>query len=173
MMFHVSSSMPYDKAMKVLAIDPGYDRLGVAIIERLPRMKEAVLYSGCIETSAKLPHASRLGEVSEAIERLIEQFAPDAFALETLYFSKNQKTALLVAEARGAALAAAARRRIKVYEYSPAAIKIAVTGYGKAEKKQVSAMVEKLVKLPPGKRLDDEYDAIATGLAFFATERFG
>ncbi len=158
--------------MKVLAIDPGYDRLGVAVLEKIPRGKEIVLYSGCIETSKKLTHASRLAEVAESIERLIVEFGPHAFAAETLFFSTNKKTALSVAEARGVALAAAARMKLRVYEYSPVAIKVAVAGYGKADKEQVISMVERLVKLPSGKRLDDEYDAIAVGLTFFATERF-
>jgi len=109
------------------------------------------------------PH-ERLAAVFSFVAGAIRKYKPDALALETLFFSKNAKTALGVAEARGAVLAAAGSAHIRVIECSPQQVKIAVTGYGSADKKAVERMVPKLVALPPRKRLDDEFDAIAVGI---------
>jgi len=99
------------------------------------------------------------------VEKAIKKHKPDVLAVETLFFSKNVKTALGVAEARGAILAAAGKAGVPVLEFSPAHVKIAVTGYGSADKKAVANMVPKLVALTKKKRLDDELDAIAVGIA--------
>jgi crossover junction endodeoxyribonuclease RuvC len=155
--------------MRILAVDPGYERLGIAVLEKLPRQKEAALYSGCIRTPKTLPHAERLLKISEEVRNVIDEYEPRALAIETLFLAVNQKTAMPVAEARGAVLVEAARAGLPVYEYTPLQIKIAVTGYGKSDKKQVMEMVKKLVALPSGKRLDDEYDAIAVGLTCLAS----
>jgi len=158
--------------MRVIAIDPGYERLGVAILEKLPRQKETLLYSSCVQTPKTLPHAKRLLAIVEAVRKVIDEFKPEVFAIETLFLGSNQKTVMPVAEARGAVLVEAARAGLTVFEYTPLQIKIAVTGYGRSEKHQVTEMVKKLIALPSGKRLDDEYDAIAVGLTCLARERF-
>ena len=101
----------------------------------------------------------------------LKKFKPESIALETLFFSTNVKTAIKVSEARGVILLAAAQAGVKVFEYSPQAVKIAVTGSGNAPKEAVARMVERLVKLGVKKRFDDEYDAIALGLAHTATIR--
>lgn len=157
--------------MRIIAIDPGYERLGIAVIEKLPRQKEAVLYSACLRTLKTLPHPGRLLKIASEVRRVVEEFEPNALAIETLFLMSNQKTVMSVAEARGAILVEAARAAIPVFEYSPLQIKVAVTGYGKSDKAQVTAMVKKLIVLPGGKRLDDEYDAIAIGLTCLASER--
>lgn len=157
--------------MKILAIDPGYERLGVAILEKVPRGKEVLLYSECFKTSAKLPHHERLTLIGNKIKEIIKEYNPEALATEKLFFSKNQKTALLVAEARGVILYSANSLGLPVFEYRPVEIKIAVTGYGKSEKRQIIDMVKKLIKVPTGKNSDDEFDAIAIGLTYFAIHR--
>lgn len=156
---------------KVLAIDPGFDRIGVAILE-----KDNVLFSHCIETNRKLPHHERLLEIGEFIKNVIKKWKPTSLAIETLFFNQNITNALKVSEARGVILYEASKAGLGVWEYSPQAIKIAVTNYGKADKKQIEMMVRKLVKLPtPGamkeKMLDDEIDAIALGITHLASSR--
>jgi len=158
--------------MRILAIDPGYERLGIAILEKLPRQKESLLHSACIQTPKTQPHAERLLKISEAVRHVIDEFAPEAMGIETLFLAVNQKTAMPVAEARGAVLVEAARAGLAVHEYTPLQIKVAITGYGKSDKHQVTEMVKKLISIPAAKRLDDEYDAIAVGLTCFASERF-
>lgn len=156
--------------MKILAVDPGYDRLGIAVIEKVAKQKETLLYSDCFTTNPKDTFYKRLHEVSLEIEKIIEEHQPDAFAMETLFFTKNQKTALHVAETRGALLDQALRHNLTIYEYSPVAVKIAVTGYGKSDKKQVTSMIEKLIKINKPIKYDDEYDAIAVGITCAATD---
>ncbi len=156
--------------MKVIAIDPGYERMGVAIIEKTSR-EEVLLFSECFKTSAKIPHAERLKLIGEEIEKLIKKYKPEAMAIETLFFKNNQKTGMLVAEARGVMLYVASKLGLRVVEFSPMAIKIAVTGYGSSDKEQVTYMVEKLIKIKSKIKYDDEYDAIAVGLTYFASEK--
>ncbi|HEY0907731.1 MAG TPA: crossover junction endodeoxyribonuclease RuvC [Candidatus Paceibacterota bacterium] len=158
--------------MRIISIDPGYERLGIAVIERNPREKETLLYSDCFKTSAKLPHSERLGLIGTEIARVIAEFQPNALALETLFFSSNKTTAITVAEARGVILYQAAIHKLQAYEYGPGQIKVAVTGYGKSEKDQIIAMIPRLIRIEKAIKHDDEYDAIAVGLTCFATERF-
>ncbi|MFA6445876.1 MAG: crossover junction endodeoxyribonuclease RuvC [Candidatus Paceibacterota bacterium] len=156
--------------MKILAIDPGYERLGIAIMEKESGSKERIIFSDCLQTSAKEIHASRLAKIAEALKELIETYSPTILATEKLFFSSNQKTALLVAEARGVVLSECVRLGLKVFEYHPSAIKIAVTGHGKSDKKQVIDMVKKLVKIDKTIKYDDEWDAVAVGITYFATD---
>lgn len=156
--------------MKIIAVDPGYERLGVAILERV-NTKDSLLFSECFMTDKKLSHGERLAHVGIELERLIDEHKPEALAIETLFFSKNTKTALQVAEARGVILHVAARKGLAVQEFSPAEIKIAVTGYGKSDKDQVMAMVPRLINITKPIKYDDEYDAIAAGITFFAHYR--
>lgn len=158
--------------MRILAIDPGYERLGIAIMEKLPRQKETVLYSTCVRTKKSTAHAYRLLQITDAVLSVIKKFKPEALAIETLFLHSNQKTVMAVSEARGAILVSAARMGLTIFEYTPLQIKIAVTGYGRGDKSQIISMVQKLVVLPKGKRLDDEYDAIAVGLTCFASEKW-
>lgn len=147
----------------ILGVDPGYGRVGIAILEKTNR-SDHLIHSECFETSDKLPHSQRLLLISNKIEEICDEFEPHKMAIETLLFSKNVKTALKVAEARGVILSTTAKRNIRIFEYNPNQIKLAVTGYGKSDKKQIISMVEKLLKLAPKKRHDDEFDAIAIAL---------
>ncbi len=153
--------------MRILAIDPGYDRLGVAVVEGDPS-RPILLWSDCVLPPKGTP-TERLASVSRAITSAIETYAPDALGIETLFFSINKKTALGVAEARGAILAAAGIASLPVIECSPQQVKLAVTGYGGADKKSVARMIPQLLDLPPRKRLDDELDAIAIGITALAS----
>jgi crossover junction endodeoxyribonuclease RuvC len=156
--------------MRVLAIDPGFDRLGIAVIEGDPS-KPTHVWSDCVQPEKGAP-AARLNTVYESTLHAIETYKPDLLAIETLFFSTNVKTAMGVAEARGAVLAAAGKCLLHVQEFSPQEVKLAVTGYGAADKKAVAQMIPKLISLPPlvppHKRLDDELDAIAVGIAGLA-----
>ena len=157
--------------MKVIAIDPGYERMGVAIIEKI-KGKETLVFSECFRTSAKIPHEERLKLIGQEIEALIKKYEPESMAIETLFFKNNQKTAMHVSEARGVMLFVSAAKGLEVKEFSPMAIKIAVTGYGSSDKDQVTFMVKKLIKINTKIKYDDEYDAIAVGLTFFATNNY-
>lgn len=162
-------STPTPNKHRVLAVDPGFERLGLAVIER--DGKDKVLYSSCFKTSPKLPFAERLALLGEEVRRLIEAWEPDALAIERLYLSVNEKTAMGVAEARGVVLYEAGRAGIHVHEYTPLQVKVAVCGYGRADKRQVMAMVPKLIVLPRAVTSDDEMDALAIGITFFAHYR--
>jgi crossover junction endodeoxyribonuclease RuvC len=160
-----------DKKLRIIAVDPGYGRLGVAVIEQ-EASSQSLVFSDCIVTSAKENHSERLNDISQTLEKIFVEYKPTELAIEKLYFSKNRKTALLVAEARGVVLSKAKGLGLEVFEYSPAAVKIAVTGHGGSDKKQVQTMVERILALDKSKKLDDEYDAIAIGLTHLAERNF-
>lgn len=154
--------------MIILGIDPGTTAIGFAILEsgRPPRLRDA----GLIPISAH-DTAGRLAELHRGLSRLIARAKPSAAAVEKLFFAKNTKTALAVAEARGAILLTAALARVSVYEYAPVEIKKIVTGNGAADKKAIQKMVA--LTLPETKTLrarDDVFDAIATALACHFTK---
>ncbi|MBP9757932.1 MAG: crossover junction endodeoxyribonuclease RuvC [Candidatus Pacebacteria bacterium] len=156
--------------MKVLAIDPGYGRCGMAIVERVG-IKDVLLFSVCVETDAKSPFPDRLNQVVTQCELLLATYTPDHMALEKLFFKANRTTAMKVAEVRGALIHAASRASVPVHEYSPAEVKSAAAGWGGADKKQVAAMIHALVKIEKSIKHDDEYDAIAIGVTHLAHSR--
>lgn len=157
--------------MRVLSFDPGYGRLGIAIIDKNSQ-KEELVYSDCFSTSRDMSPEDRLSCVGAEVRRLINNYGPNAAAIEKLFFAKNQKTALRVAEARGVILECVAEAGLPVFEYGPTEIKTAITGYGRSTKNQIIMMVKKLIKIEKVGVLDDEYDAIAVGLTCFAYEKF-
>jgi crossover junction endodeoxyribonuclease RuvC len=157
--------------MKIISIDPGYERLGLAIIEKNKNEKEILLFSECFKTSAKLPHHERLALIGDRIKEVIKKWKPEQLATEKLFFAGNQKTALLVSEARGVILYTGSSLGLEIFEYRPNEIKIAITGYGSAEKKQIMDMTRKLIKIDSKTNSDDELDAIAIGLTHFAIHR--
>jgi crossover junction endodeoxyribonuclease RuvC len=152
-----------DNIMKVLGVDPGFGRVGFAVLES-QNNNQHIRYSDCFSTSAKTTFHKRLACIGEETERLIESFKPDVLAIETLFFNTNQKTALQVAEARGVIQYMAARQNIPIHEYTPLQVKIAITGYGLGTKAQVIAMLHRLLSIEERERYDDEYDAIAIAL---------
>lgn len=161
--------------MRILGIDPGFERLGIAVLEKLPAQTETVLFSECFKTSAKLEFVERLCLLGERIRAVIKKYKPEVLSIETLFMTTNQKTAMRVAEARGVVLYEAARAGLKIFEATPGQIKIATTGYGKSDKAQIIKMVKILVKIDEsktrqrnGQESDDELDAIAIGLTGLA-----
>ncbi len=157
--------------MKILGIDPGYDRLGIAIIEKPLKGKEVVLYSNCFQTATKDSIYVRLKQVGEEVSRIIHEYKPEALAIETLFISRNQKTAMRVSEARGIIIYEALKNNIPVIEYSPMQIKVAITSDGTSDKDRIFKMVNLLVDIPKKVARDDEYDAIAVALTHSACLR--
>ncbi|MEN9921427.1 MAG: crossover junction endodeoxyribonuclease RuvC, crossover junction endodeoxyribonuclease RuvC [Candidatus Parcubacteria bacterium] len=156
--------------MRVLAIDPGYERLGIAILDKqkIGERKPSLVFSTCFQTSAKDSHSRRLAQIHSEIQRVLEEYSPTHLGIETLFFSKNVKTAIKVAEARGLILALAEIYNLKIVELSPQQIKIAVTGYGNSDKNAIIKMVPLLIEIENKIKFDDEFDAIATGLCVLA-----
>lgn len=165
--------------MIILSIDPGFGRMGVAIIKKENRgSKEELLYSDCFETGLKENIYDRFLKVGQEVARVIKKYKPEILAMENLFMTNNQKTVMNVSQARGIIIYEAKKAGLDVVEYTPPQIKIAITGYGKADKSQVYNMVKKLINLDSmpaqtgKKRLDDEVDAIAVGLTAFAHIKF-
>lgn len=154
--------------MKVLSIDPGFERLGIAVIEKLKGEKEKLLFSECFETEKKLSFEKRLVLLGEHLEKILLEFSPDHLAIESLFLNTNQRTAMHVAEARGVIIYAGVRAGLQLFEYSPPQIKVAVAGNGRADKKAITKMIPLLLKIEKQIKRDDEYDAIAIGLAHLA-----
>jgi len=156
--------------MKIISIDPGYDRVGVVILEKSNKTnnKEELIYSDCLTTSSKKEFTERLKLIGEEIEKIIKKYKPEIMAIESLFFNNNQKTVMLVSEAKGMMKYIALHNKLKVFEYTPLQIKIAITGYGRGNKQQVTMMTKNLIKINKEIKYDDEYDAIAIGLTYFA-----
>jgi len=161
--------MPNKTGHRIIGIDPGFDRCGVAILEG-GKSNQSLLFSTCITTSSKDAHEERLKVLGEEIAKVIKKWKPESLAIEKLFFNLNVRTALKVAEARGVILYEAARAGIEVYEYSPQDVKIAVTGYGRASKDQVETMAIKILGMKSTPRHDDESDAIAMGITHLASK---
>ena len=157
--------------MRIISIDPGFERVGIAIIEKTSLQKDILVYSECFKTSAKIPFPERLRNIGTEVEKIIKKYKPEVLAIEKLYFTTNQKTAMGVAEARGAILYIASKNGLPIYEYTPPQIKVAVTGYGKASKEMMMSMVPKLIDIDVNINSDDELDAIAIGLTCLACEK--
>ena len=151
--------------MRILGIDPGFERLGVAVLEKEKSdKKEKILFSECFKTSPKLEFSERLFLIGKEVNKIIKKYKPEVLSIETLFFTTNQKTVMHVAEVRGVAIYECAKAGMKIFEASPPQIKIATTGYGKANKEQVMKMVKILVDIDKAKKSDDELDAIAIAL---------
>ncbi len=155
--------------MKILGIDPGYERLGVAVIEKGDT--DTLLYSDCIKTSAELPFSERLLILGKSIETIIKDYSPDVLSIEKLYFTNNQKTAMNVAQAIGTLIYIAKINGLEVFEYTPLQIKSACTGSGRADKRQMMLMLPNLIKINKKIEYDDEYDAIAVCITHSASSR--
>jgi len=159
--------------MRILGIDPGYERLGISILEKNKNdKKECVVFSECFKTSAGLEFSERLNLIGEEIKKIIKKYKPEVLSIETLFLNTNHKTVMRVAEARGVVIYESTRAGLKIFEASPPQIKIATTGYGKASKTEIIKMVKILVEIDKLKKSDDELDAIAIALTAFAHIRF-
>ena len=151
--------------MRILGIDPGSARIGYGLIECTPEGNEPrALRWGTLEISPQ-DASGRMREVGERIAALLRECAPDHAGIEKLFFARNKKTALAVAEARGVILFALGKAGVPCFELGPADIKIAVTNYGLADKRTVAAMVGKILRLREAVGYDDASDALAAALA--------
>ncbi len=153
---------------RILGIDPGYERLGIAIIDTEGK-KTQLLFSECFHTKKTLSHPERLQSIAEHLKEVIREYSPNQVGIETLFFSTNKKTALFVAEARGVILYTCKDSGVFIREFLPAHIKLAVTGHGKADKTQIMHMIPRLIRVEKEIKTDDEYDAIAIALTAEAT----
>lgn len=149
--------------MRILGIDPGVATVGFGVIES-DRAQQRMIQYGAITTSAGLPLATRLMQIANDLELLIQQFKPDEIAIEELFFSKNITTGIAVAHARGVILYTAERLQVPIYEYTPMQVKQSVVGYGLAEKHQVMDMTRRLLKLKGVPKPDDAADALAIAI---------
>ncbi len=158
--------------MIVLGIDPGTASMGYGIVERTGGSLRAVDY-GCLTTSPDSPLPDRLHHIHSLVAELIETHRPDIVAVERLFFSRNAQSAFGVGQARGVVLLAAAQADILVREATPNEIKLAVTGYGAADKEQVARMVAVILRLSEVPTPDDAADALATAISIANAERPG
>ena len=149
--------------MRVLGIDPGTATTGFGLVEEKNDQLVFVDH-GVISTSPKQNSRERLQKIFLEAKQLIEGFKPDAIALERLFFGKNAKTAMAVGQARGVVLLCAAEAQVNVTEYTPLEVKIALTGYGRADKKQMQQMVKTLLGLASLPKPDDAADALAIAI---------
>lgn len=154
----------------VVSVDPGYERLGVAVVKK-DKGKEYLLFSDCFISSKKDADASRLYGIGTQFKKLLEDYKPDAVAMEKIFFTTNQTTGILVANMSGVIKFLAREANLPVFEYTPTGVKMAMASHGRASKEDVHQMVSKLIVLPEKKRLDDEIDAIAVGLTHLAHAR--
>lgn len=149
--------------MVIFGIDPGLARVGWAVIRQEKGTQTALIY-GCILTKKENPLPNRLRTIHTELIRLFSRHKPDVVSMEEIFFAKNEKTAIMVGEARGVALLAAAERGLPVVSYAPASIKAAICGNGKAEKQQVQRMVTRMLHLKEIPKPDDTADALAIAL---------
>lgn len=154
--------------MRILGIDPGYALMGWGVIDTEGQRMHLVNY-GCVETKAGQPMQHRLRTLQLGVQTLVNTYRPDDVAFEELFFARNVTTALMVGAARGAAIIAAAEYTENLYEYTPMQIKQAVTGYGKADKKQIQQMVKLLLHMDAVPTPDDAADAIAAAITHAQT----
>ncbi len=149
--------------MRIMGIDPGFGRVGYGVIEVMGNKMEAVDY-GLIETPASSDIPTRLNMLYDSIKRYIKKIEPSEVAIETIYLTRNQKTAVEVAQARGVILLAVHQCHIPIFNYTPLQVKVAVASYGKASKEQVQRMVQMLLDLPTIPKPDDVTDALAISI---------
>ena len=149
--------------MIILGIDPGIAIMGYGVIESDGNRHRLIQY-GALTTAAHTPTPSRLRAIFTGVNQLMDMFTPDDVAFEELFFARNVTTALMVGAARGAAIISAAEYTESLYEYTPMQIKQAVTGYGKADKKQIQQMVKLLLGMKEIPKPDDAADAIACAI---------
>lgn len=149
--------------MRILGIDPGFDRTGVGIVD-IVGGKMAWVWHGCIQTSAKDSFSVRLQQVYEGLKQVLERAKPDAAVVERLFFQKNVTTAMDVGMARGVAVLAIANANVSLIELTPNQVKQGIAGYGAADKKQVQGMVQRLLNLKEIPKPDDAADALALAI---------
>lgn len=157
--------------LRVLGIDPGTAATGWAVLEEKKKDEAKLVAFGCINTSKIKSDADRLVEIGKDIATLIRKYKPQEAAIEDLFFFKNLKTAIAVSQARGVILYKIAKNKILVQNYTPLQVKQALTGYGRADKKQIQIMVKNILKLKSIPKPDDAADAIAIAMCHLNSRR--
>ena len=157
--------------MRILGLDPGLAKIGWGIIEVEANSKPQLLKYGCVSTQKSQSTVERLAKIYDQINSLVEQYSPDEVAIEEIFFSVNSKTAIDVAQARGAIMIALNHSHITVSEYTPLEIKQALTGYGRASKDQVKFMVKNFLALDSMPTTDHAADALAAAICHNNTRR--
>lgn len=158
--------------MRILGIDPGTGILGFGVIDINAKGKVQLVDAGVIRTPIKEDDAVRLLTIYEELTDIIIATKPEVMSVEKLFFARNVTTAMTVAQARGVVLLCGQQAGLKLFEYTPMQIKLAVTGYGKADKKQMQEMVRVLLALKEVPKPDDAADALAAALTYASTARF-
>lgn len=158
--------------IRILGIDPGYAIVGFGILE-YDGLRFTPIEYGAVLTEAHTPFTERLRAIHTDIEFIFDKYKPDCMAIEKLFFTTNQKTAIDVAQARGVTVLSAADRSVPVFEYTPLQVKSAVVGYGKAEKQQVMEMTKQLLGLAQIPKPDDAADALAIAICHGHSTRWG
>lgn len=149
--------------MRILGIDPGYAIVGYGVLD-YDNVRFKVINYGAITTSPETAFDKRLCEIYSDMRDVLEMFKPDCMSIEKLFFNTNVTTGIDVAEARGVIVLSAAQRDIPIFEYTPLQVKVAVTGYGRAEKKQVQEMTRNILSLKEIPKPDDTADALAMAI---------
>ena len=157
--------------MRILGIDPGYGITGYSIIDYIGN-KFKLIASGAIKTEAKMSFPLRLSEIFTDLNKIIDEYLPDAISVEELFFNNNVKTAINVAQARGVILVVGCQRGIPTYEYTPLQVKQAVVGYGRADKMQVQKMVKTILNVEKLPKLDDITDSMAIAICHAHSAKF-
>ncbi|MBE6727072.1 MAG: crossover junction endodeoxyribonuclease RuvC [Ruminococcaceae bacterium] len=158
--------------MRILGIDPGYATIGYGVVDYDGFRFKTVGY-GAIITPANMPFLERLDSIYNDMLSVIDKYKPEHLSIEKLYFNTNTTTAIAVAEARGVILLAAHHRKLQVFEYTPLQVKSSITGYGKAEKRQVMEMVKSFLSLKAVPKPDDTADALALAICHAHTAASG
>ena len=161
--------------MLIMGIDPGIGITGYSFIEFMESSKKdkfELVASGSIQTDKNAPHPKRLLELKTDIDFLIKKYQPDCASIEQLFFFKNQKTIIPVAQARGAILLTLEENKIPMFEYTPLVVKQTITGHGRADKTEVKMMVKNYINLDKNIKLDDTIDSIALALCHAQNSRF-
>lgn len=149
--------------MRILGIDPGYAIVGYGVLE-YDNMRFKVINYGAVTTDSETPFDKRLAEIYNDMCSVLDMFKPDCMSIEKLYFNTNITTGIDVAQARGVTMLAAVQRGVPIYEYTPLQVKVAVTGYGRAEKHQMQEMTKNILRLKEVPKPDDTADALAIAI---------
>ncbi len=158
------------RSMVILGIDPGFARLGYAVIKK-DGQNLSILKYGCLETKSDLENVVRLQSLTLDLKNIVREYRPDVVGVEKLFFFKNKKTVIQVAEARGMILSVLGASGARILEYTPLEVKQALTGYGRATKDQVQKMLMQVFKLKTMIRPDDAADAVAIAYTAAVSER--
>ncbi len=157
--------------MRILGIDPGTGRMGFGVIDVSAQNVATMITAGVISTPAHTPLAERLKDIFDSLTKIIDETNPLIASIEKLFFVQNITTGISVAEARGVAILACSKKDLRIHEYTPLQIKQTLTGYGRAEKKQIQEMVKIHLRLKNVPKPDDAADALAAAITHSLMDR--